>query len=321
LSNAPVAVFPPAIAGDLRRLEIIDAFDRIRVRDILYQDTVVMLTTGEFDVAVRNPNLTMVAPRSAAEALRAAERDRGAFISETFSTKFGKRVGDRIDVPSPSGRLSLPIRGIYRDYSNDRGVIVIDRKLYVEFFGDETANTIVVYLKRGVTLDQARRELEGKLGAKYGAFVVTNAEIRRQVMTIFDQTFMITYALLGVAIVVAVLGIVNTMTALILERSRELALLRVSGLSAGQLRTMLVLESALLGVASTATGLAMGYALSWILINVINKQSFGWTIDFYAPVALIATSLAVTLLAAALAGLAPARMANRIHIASAIKSE
>lgn len=317
LSNAPVGVFPAEIGEELRKIEFVEAFDRIRARDILYGESVVMLTSGEFNVAQRNPNMTMVSPRSADDALRAARRDNGAFVSETFSTKFNKRVGDVIELPN----LRLPIRGIYRDYSNDRGVIVIDRKLYVEKFGDETSNTIVIYLKPGITLDYARRELERRLGPRYGAFVVTNAEIRKQVMTIFDQTFMITYALLGVAIVVAVLGIVNTLAALILERTRELALLRVSGLSANELRTMLVLESAILGVASTATGLVMGYALSWILINVINKQSFGWTIDFHTPVALIATSLAVTLLASALAGLAPARLANRIHIASAIKGE
>ena len=317
LSNAPIALFPAGIADDLRKLPFIAAFDRIRARDILYGDSVVMLTTGEFDVAERNANIRMVSPRDATGALREAQRTNGVFVSEPFATKFGKRVGDTVELRN----LRLPIRGIFRDYSNDRGVIVMDRKLYVRTFGDETSNTIVIYLKPGITLDKARRELVGALGAKYGAFVVTNAEIRKQVMKIFDQTFMITYALLGVAIVVAVLGIVNTMTALILERSRELALLRVGGLSAGQLRTMLVLESAILGVASTAAGLVMGYALSWILINVINKQSFGWTIDFHTPVALIAASLGVTLLASALAGLAPARMANRIHIASAIKSE
>ena len=194
------------------------------------------------------------------------------------------------------------------------------RPLYVRTFKDDRINTVVVYLKPGVTMATARRVLESRL-AKFNAFVVTNGEVKAEVMRIFDQTFMITYALLGVAIVVAVLGIVNTLSALILERSRELALLRVSGLSSGELRLMIVLESTLLGVASTAAGLVMGYALSWILIYVINKQSFGWTIDFYTPVALIAASLGVTLLASALAGLAPARLARRIDIASALKSE
>lgn len=321
LSNAPAAMFPDAISADLRRLPFVDAFDRIRVRDVLYGDSLVMLTAGEFDVAARKADMKMVVPRNANEALLQAHGEGGVFVSETFSLKFGKRAGDRIEIPTPRGKLRVPIRGIYRDYSNDRGVIVIDRKAYAAAFDDDTSNTIVVYLKPGVPLDHARRELERTLGPKYGAFVVTNAEIRRQVMTIFDQTFRIVYALLGVAIVVAVLGIVNTLSALILERTRELALLRVNGLSANQLRTMLVLESVILGVSSTATGLVMGYALSWILIYVINRQSFGWTIDFHTPGALIAASLAATLLAAALAGLAPARLANRIHVASAIKSE
>ena len=222
---------------------------------------------------------------------------------------------------TPRGPRAFRVAGVYRDYSNDRGVVVMDRQLYIETFGDDSINTIVVFLKPGVTTDQARRMLERDFGPKYNAFVVTNAEVKGEVMRIFDQTFTITYALLGVAIVVAVMGIVNTLAALILERSRELALLRITGLSARELTTMIVLESTLLGVASTAAGLVMGYALSWILIYVINKQSFGWTIDFYTPAGLIAASLAVTLLSSALAGLAPARLARRIDIASAVKSE
>jgi putative ABC transport system permease protein len=197
----------------------------------------------------------------------------------------------------------------------------MDRKLYIRSFSDNRINTIVVYLKPGTDRNRARIALERELGPKYHAFVVLNTEIRKAVMTIFDQTFTIVYALLAVAIVDAVLGIVNTLSALILERTRELALLRVSGLSAGELRTMIVLESSLLGIASTAAGLVMGYALSWILIHVITKQSFGWTIDFHTPATLIAISLVVTLLSSALAGLAPARLAARINIAAALKSE
>ena len=98
-------------------------------------------------------------------------------------------------------------------------------------------------------------------------------------------------------------------------------LLRAGGLSARELRTMIVLESSLLGLSSTAAGLVMGYALSWILIHVINKQSFGWTIDFHTPAALIAASLAITFLSSAFAGLVPARLAARIDIAAALKSE
>src|SRR5437899_10400812 len=147
------------------------------------------------------------------------------------------------------------------------------RPLFIRAFHDDAVNTVIIYLKPGVKLEAARLQLEAALGPKYHAFVVTNREIRTEVMRIFDQTFLITYALLAVAIVVAVLGIINTLAALILERTRELALLRVLGMTIAEVRRMLVLESAVLGITSTVAGVAMGYVLSWILINVINKQS------------------------------------------------
>jgi putative ABC transport system permease protein len=317
LTNAQIALFPPDIADALRAVPFIDVIDRVRGKDVVYGDTIVALGSGDFAVIAEHGDLPMITPRSPREALTNAIRTHGVVVSESFALKFGKSVGDVIEI-APA---RFPITGIYRDYSNDRGVVVMDRALYVRTFHDEAINTVVVFLKPGTTIDFARRELERTFGPRYNAFVVTNGEVRAEVMKIFDQTFMITYALLGVAIVVAVLGIVNTMAALILERSRELALLRIGGLSLRELTTMIVLESSLLGVASTATGVVMGYALSWILIYVINKQSFGWTIDFHTPVALIAASLGITLLASALAGLAPARLARRIDMAAAVKSE
>jgi putative ABC transport system permease protein len=319
LTNAQVALFQPVVGDELSKVEFIEAIDRVRGRDIVYGDTIVTVGSGELEVAARYGNLPMIAPRSSAEALHEALRRNGVVVSESFALKFDKEVGDAITIPGHA--TAFPITGIYRDYSNDRGVMVMDRALFIRTFDDRNINTIVVYLKRGVDQTRARRELEQRFGPRFGAFVVTNREIKSEVMKIFDQTFLITYALLGVAIVVAVLGIINTLAALILERTRELALLRVNGLSTGELRTMIVLESTLLGIASTVAGLVMGYVLSWILIYVINKQSFGWTINFHTPTALIAASLAVTLLASALAGLVPARMARRIDIALAMKTE
>lgn len=317
LSKPSAALFRPEVADELRRVPFVAAVDRVRNREIVFRDAIVAVGTGDFDVAARYGDLPMLTPRSARAALERAQRENGVVVSESFSLRFDTRVGDVIEL----GGGSFPITGIYRDYSSDRGVVFMDRALYEKTFDDRAINTLVVYLKDGVSIDDARVALQKEFGPRHGAFVVTNGEIRGEVMRIFDQTFMITYALLGVAIVVAVLGIINTMAALILERSRELALLRVGGLSSRELRAMIVLESTLLGIASTAAGLVMGYALSWILIYVINKQSFGWTIDFHTPTALIIASLATTLLASTLAGLAPARLASRIDIATAIKSE
>jgi putative ABC transport system permease protein len=321
LTNADAALFPPSILDDLSKVDFIAGLDPVRGRDVILGDSIVAVGSGDFRVAARLGSLPMITPRSSSDGLRRAIATNGVFVSESFSIKFKKGVGDSIDLPTAHGTRRFPITGVYRDYSNDRGVVVMDRPLYVRSFDDDAINTVVVFLKPGVDRDAARARLEQLLGPKYHAFAILNASIRKEVMTIFDQTFLITYALLAIAIVVAVLGIINTLAALILERTRELALLRVSGMSAREMRTMIVLESALLGIASTVVGVVMGYALSWILIYVINKQSFGWTIAFHTPVQLVAASLAVTFLASLLAGLVPARVASRIDIAAAIKSE
>jgi putative ABC transport system permease protein len=321
LSNSDAALFPASIGDEVRRLPFVRGIDRVRGRDVLYGDTIIAVGSGDFDVAARDGDLPMIEPRSARQALTDAIRKNGVFVSESFAIKFNKNVGDVVRLPIAGGSRDFPITGVYRDYSNDRGVVVMNRPLYVRSFKDDAINTVVVFLKPGVDREQARRQLETMFGSKYHAFAISNASIRREVMTIFDQTFMITYALLGVAIIVAVLGIINTLAALILERTRELALLRVSGMSRRQLTTMLVLESSMIGVASTIVGLAMGYVLSFILIYVINKQSFGWTIEFHTPARLIAASLAVTFLATVLAGLVPSRVAAGMNMAAELKGE
>lgn len=321
LSNADAALFPASIGDEVRRLPFVRGVDRVRGRDVLYGDTLIAVGSGDFDIAARDGDLPMLRPRSARVALTEAIRRKGVFVSESFAIKFQKDVGDVVTLPVAGGTRNFPITGIYRDYSNDRGVVVMNRPLYVESFKDDAINTVVVFLQPGVDREQARMQLEKMFGPKYHAFAISNASIRKEVMTIFDQTFMITYALLGVAIIVAVLGIVNTLAALILERTRELALLRVSGMSRRQLSAMLVLESSLIGAASTVTGLLMGYVLSFILIYVINKQSFGWTIEFHTPVTLITASLGITFLSSVVAGLVPARLARRIDLVTAIKSE
>jgi putative ABC transport system permease protein len=311
LTNASSAVFSPQIYDDLKRFPFIAAIDRVRGRDIIFGDTIISVGSGDFGVAMRYGDLPMTGRM----------REGGVVVSESFSLKFHRGIGDVITIPTAHGLHAFRIDGVYRDYSNDRGVVVMDRPLYVRWFDDDAINTVVIYLRKGVNAEWARAQLERGVGKKYHAFAITNRETRAEVMKIFDQTFLITYALLAVAIVVAVLGIVNTLAALILERSRELALLRVLGMSRAEVGRMIVLESTLLGVTSTVVGLMMGYVLSWILIYVINKQSFGWTIEFHTPARLIAASLAVTLLASMVAGLMPARLANRINVAAALESE
>ena len=145
--------------------------------------------------------------------------------------------------------------------------------------------------------------------------MTTNGTLRATVLEIFDSTFAITWALEAIAVAVAMFGIAATLLTLVLERRREIALLRLAGAERRHVRRMIVIEACVLGVVTQGVGLVVGLALSLILIYVINVQSFGWTIQFHLPSAFLAQSTVAVIAATALAGLWPARLAARFTLA------
>ena len=177
-----------------------------------------------------------------------------------------------------------------------------------------------MYLAPGADSGRVGRELQLRTAAFHVA-VVHNAELRRTSMEIFDRTFAITWALEAVAIVVAMLGAANSLLALVLDRRRELGLLRFLGASAGQVRGMILTEAALLGLLAIVLGLALGLCLSLVLIFVVNKQSFGWTIQFHLPWGLLGGAVLLVWAVTVLAGLYPARVASRLNPIEVIQEE
>jgi putative ABC transport system permease protein len=137
--------------------------------------------------------------------------------------------------------------------------------------------------------------------------------LRRGAIQIFDRTFRITYALEAVAVIVAVMGIAGALLAMVIDRRREFALLRFLGAAQSQIRSIILCEAGLLGLLANAIGLVLGTLLSLILVFVINKQSFGWTIQFHWPVVLLLLALSGIYLATVVAGLYPARTATRMN--------
>ena len=134
----------------------------------------------------------------------------------------------------------------------------------------------------------------------------TNASLKREVFRIFDSTFSITYALELIAIFIAILGIASTLLSFVLDRKRELRILRWIGIEQKQLWKMIIVEATLLGSISQAIGVTIGLILSLILVYVINVQSFGWTIQFHIPTKFLLQSSLLILLVTALSGIYPA---------------
>jgi putative ABC transport system permease protein len=229
-------------------------------------------------------------------------------------------VGDTITLPLGGKEARFRIAGVYYDYSSERGVIIIDRAALLKYLPDTALTSVAVYLKPGEDLETARAEIE-QATAGQRLFIASNRALRHAAIQVFDRTFAITYALEAVAIVVAIVGMAGALLALVIDRRREIGVLRFLGASSGQVRRLILFESGLLGLLSNLVGLALGTLLSLVLIFVINKQSFGWTIQFHWPVALLVTALTLIYAATLVAGIYPARLAARLSPIEVVHEE
>ncbi len=235
--------------------------------------------------------------------------------------KFGVRTGDLVTLPAVDGPVTLRIAGVYRDYSNDRGTITIDRTLFRRLFRMDGAVSLALRLDPALSPEEGRRRILAAAEGRFALRVQTNASLRNAALALFDRTFAVTYALEAVAIAVAVLGVFSTLLALVLERRREIGLLRVLGASSARISRAVRYEAAALSTLGIALGVFAGAAMGWILIHVVNKQSFGWTIRTDVPWGFLAGALALVALATLSAAGRPARLAAATDAAAVLKEE
>jgi len=241
-------------------------------------------------------------------------------VSEPFANKHGIRAGDVIELPLGPDNVRVTVAGVYYEYSSSQGWVLLDRSTLLRYLPAQPATNAAVYLSPGANAEEVRHAIEQRT-AGLAVNVAPNGELRRNAIVIFDRTFAITWALEGVAIIVAMLGAANSLLALVLDRRRELGLLRYLGASAGQVRNMILVEAGLLGLLAAVIGLALGFALSLVLIFVVNKQSFGWTIQFHPPAVLLAGALLLVWCVTVAAGFYPARVAANLNPIEVIHEE
>ncbi len=255
---------------------------------------------------------------------RAAEID-GVLVSESLTHRLGLHEGSSIEVVTPLGTRKFPVVAVFYDYSTDGGKVLMDRGLYQSMWHDELVTVFPVYLNTGVDLDLARKHMEKKLNqinnSRLPPLLISNAELRKEILDIFDRTFLLTYVLEAIAVIIAMLGIVNTLITSVLERRGEFATLRAIGGSASQIRQLVLWEALYLGMVGIGLGLIGGGLLALLLVNVINKQSFGWTIQMILPFDALIQTVILATLATLLAGYFPARWAAQQQVVEGLREE
>ena len=268
------------------------------------------LRSGRITLDPRRPSVALIARDFAREGsalmfpLEGKARDRkagdppAAWVSEAVADIYGYRVGERIELPLAGASRTFIVEGVWRDYARQHGAIVIERPVYAALTGDLRANDATLWLAPGATPAAAMQALRALPGGEL-LEIATPGEIREVSLRIFDRSFAVTYGLEAVAVLVGLFGLSSSMSAIVLARRREFGMLRHLGMTRGQIGAMLATEGGLLALLGMAAGLFFGALISLVLVYVVNRQSFNWSMDVHPPYALLAgLSLGLVLLAA-----------------------
>ena len=245
----------------------------------------------------------------------------GVIVSEVYATRSGLKPGDRLTLAFAGIRETWDVLGVYRDYRTGGGVVYIDLKKFQEVYKDHRIGGVNLFLKPGADPHVFRLNLLKRFGLQYALVVAIGTDLRKNVLKVFDETFSITYVLMFIALLVAALGVATTLSLLIRERRRQLGMIMAVGGSPSQVRLMVVLEAFLMGAAGHIVGMGCGLLLSYILIFVINRQSFGWTFLYEVPPWTGLVSFILILLTAILAAIPPANAASRVNLAELLKAQ
>jgi putative ABC transport system permease protein len=275
------------------------------VRSVAAQDGVRRVTAGRSRSLLLDPALPQVAllareiddPQHALPLVGAtASAPPGripVYVSEAMVDLYGARVGDAL--PQLEGAFAPPgktaarffVAGVWRDYVRQSGSIVMDRRDYVRLTGDDRANDLQLWLAPGADAAQVQQRIrdlaQRSAGTSEGIEFASARELRATSLRIFDRSFAVTYWLQAVAIGIGLFGVAASFSAQVLARRKEFGLLAHLGLTRRQILALVAAEGATWTTIGSVAGLALGLAVSIVLVHVVNPQSFHWTMDLLVP--------------------------------------
>ena len=242
------------------------------------------------------------------------KRGDGVGISEVFSNRTGLTVGDMFRARIENSLVELPILAVVRDYRTRGGVVFYSLEHFSARYHNPRWSGLRFFFKdRRQDLDRAVADLRQTIIERWGDYLemISGRDLREGILRVFDETFAITTVLLLIALVIAALGIATTLTVMVLERSRQLNTLFAIGASFRQIRKMIFWEAAFLVAVGETAGILSGFLLSYLLVYVINQQSFGWTFLYSVDWQALIMSLPLIILTALAAAIPAIRMVFR----------
>jgi putative ABC transport system permease protein len=312
--------FPESMGGELESIPGVERVQGVRNARVMFRQTPVMIVATDVASVAEKVTQTAVAGDESTM-YRETSAGKGLLVSDNLAQLQGLGLGDTVEIAAPSGMLRLPILGIVTDYSDQQGSMLLDRTVFKQYWRDDTINAFRIYLQPGAQVPEVKRQILEKYSGVRQVFVMTNAELKAYILQITDQWFGLTTVQIAVAVLVAILGIVNTLTVSITDRRRELGVLRAVGGLRGQIRRTIILEALSIGTLGLILGFTFGAVNLYYILQIVHRDIAGMRLGYEFPVQVVAGLVPIILAAAFLAALWPARSAVQGSLVEALEYE
>ena len=312
--------FPSEMGRDLEAVPGVSRVQLVRDARIVFRGTPVMIVAVDVESIAQTSARKPVAG-DASEMYRLAAAGKGLMVSDNLAQLQKLRLGEMLEVPAPGGVIRLPIVGVVEDYSDQQGTIIMDRSLFTHYWNDDSVNIFRLYLQPGADVPDVKRRILSRFEGQRRVFVLTNVELKNYILKVTDQWFGLTSVQIAVAVLVAILGIVNTLTVSITDRRRELGVLRAVGGLNGQIRRTIWIEALAVGSLGLVLGLALGAMNLYYVLQIVHQDIAGMRLDYQFPISVAATLVPTILAAAFVAAIWPAEAAVRGSLVEALEYE
>ena len=313
------AQIDPALVVRLEALPAVAAVSHVRRVHLTSPTGVIRLAAYRFNPRARS-GFRFLAGRPAA-VWHAFEAEGAVIVSEPYAWRHHVQTGDGVQLRTSRGEHAFKVAGIYQDYGSDQGTVAMSRTTYEHWFDDRGISGVGVYGRPGVATADLMKAVQTVVGETPGLEIEANRTLREASLAVFDRTFAITSVMRILAAVIACVGVLGALMALALERQREYGILRALGFTPRQMAWLIITETGLLGLIAGVLALPTGVLVATLLVDVINRRSFGWTMDLHFSPLIILHGLLAALLSALVAGAYPAWRIARMAPAAALRTE
>jgi putative ABC transport system permease protein len=244
-------------------------------------------------------------------------------ISQNLALRHRLQTGGEITLDTPTGKHAFPIAGVIMDYASEHGAVLMERELYLRYFQDPAVDAFQVYLAPGASLLQVRDAIYQNDMVKndFNLYVLTNREFKQSVLGVIDQFFALAYSLEALAMLIAFIGIVNNLLTTVVDRTREIGVLRTLGATRAQVSAIFMFQAALMAASGVSLSIAAGFGLTEVELTRVTQIFAGWAMPLAFSGVRLASLLALAAVTGILAGVLPAYAASRLALQEAVKYE